>query len=40
MENSVPRVPGFALDVAHPTTVGLGDTFAGGFLAALARKDR
>ncbi|MEV6344322.1 ADP-dependent glucokinase/phosphofructokinase [Actinoplanes sp. NPDC051851] len=29
-------VPGFALDVAHPTTVGLGDTFVGGFLAALA----
>lgn len=32
-------VPGFALDVARPTTVGLGDTFVGGFLAALARKD-
>jgi len=33
-------VPGFALDVAHPTTVGLGDTFVGGLLAALVRKDR
>ncbi len=29
----------FALDVAHPTTVGLGDTFVGGFLAALVRKE-
>lgn len=29
-------VPGFALDVRNPTTVGLGDTFVGGFLAALA----
>ena len=28
--------PGFALDVEHPTTVGLGDTFVGGFLADLA----
>ena len=26
-------VPAFALDVAHPTTVGLGDTFVGGFLS-------
>ncbi|WP_164233058.1 ADP-dependent glucokinase/phosphofructokinase [Microbacterium hydrocarbonoxydans] len=26
-------VAAFALDVAHPTTVGLGDTFVGGFLA-------
>jgi sugar/nucleoside kinase (ribokinase family) len=40
MEDGVRCVPGFALDVAHPTTVGLGDTFAGGFLAALAGKDR
>ncbi|QYN33892.1 ADP-dependent glucokinase/phosphofructokinase [Pseudonocardia sp. DSM 110487] len=40
MDNSVRCVPGFALDVAHPTTVGLGDTFVGGFLAALAREDR
>ncbi|MCM4076465.1 ADP-dependent glucokinase/phosphofructokinase [Paractinoplanes hotanensis] len=29
-------VPGFELDVADPTTVGLGDTFVGGFLSALA----
>jgi ADP-dependent phosphofructokinase/glucokinase len=32
-------VPGFELDVANPTTVGLGDTFVGGFLAALASKE-
>jgi hypothetical protein len=31
-------VPGFALDVANPTTVGLGDTFVGGFLTAVARR--
>jgi ADP-dependent phosphofructokinase/glucokinase len=31
-------VPGFALDVENPTTVGLGDTFVGGFLAETARK--
>lgn len=31
--------PAFALDVAHPTTVGLGDTFVGGFLAALVQTD-
>ncbi|WP_211268548.1 ADP-dependent glucokinase/phosphofructokinase [Actinoplanes subtropicus] len=31
-------VPGFALDVENPTTVGLGDTFVGGFLAEVARK--
>jgi ADP-dependent phosphofructokinase/glucokinase len=40
MGSSVHCVPGFALDVAHPTTVGLGDTFVGGFLASLAREDR
>jgi ADP-specific Phosphofructokinase/Glucokinase conserved region len=33
-------VPGFELTVAHPTTVGLGDTFVGGFLAAIAAADR
>jgi len=33
-------VPGFALDVENPTTVGLGDTFVGGFLAAVAREER
>jgi ADP-dependent phosphofructokinase/glucokinase len=31
-------IPGFRLDVAEPTTVGLGDSFVGGFLAALVRK--
>jgi ADP-dependent phosphofructokinase/glucokinase len=40
MGSSVRCVPGFALDVANPTTVGLGDTFVGGFLAALAGNDR
>ena len=29
-------VPGLALDVESPTTVGLGDTFVGGFLTAVA----
>lgn len=28
--------PAYLLDVPHPTTIGLGDTFVGGFLAALA----
>ncbi|HET9301851.1 MAG TPA: ADP-dependent glucokinase/phosphofructokinase, partial [Propionibacteriaceae bacterium] len=28
-------MPGFRLDVAEPTTVGLGDSFVGGFLATL-----
>lgn len=31
-------VPGFSLDVDQPTTVGLGDSFVGGFLAALVRR--
>ncbi|MEO3777612.1 ADP-dependent glucokinase/phosphofructokinase [Micromonospora sp. B11E3] len=35
---TVDCVPGFALDVRDPTTVGLGDTFVGGFLAELALK--
>ena len=35
---TVDCVPGFALDVENPTTVGLGDTFVGGFLAEVARK--
>lgn len=30
-------VPAFALDTATPTTIGLGDTFVGGFLAAAGR---
>ena len=29
-------VPGFDLDVAEPTTIGLGDTFVGGVLAVVA----
>jgi hypothetical protein len=31
-------VPGFRLDIAQPTTVGLGESFVGGFLAALVRR--
>jgi ADP-dependent phosphofructokinase/glucokinase len=38
MGETVDCVPGFALDVQNPTTVGLGDTFVGGFLAELALK--
>jgi ADP-dependent phosphofructokinase/glucokinase len=30
-------VPGFNLDVVQPTTIGLGDTFVGGVLAAVAQ---
>ena len=30
-------LPGFELDVAAPTTIGLGDAFVGGFLAAVWR---
>lgn len=30
-------VPAFSLDVARPTTIGLGDSFVGGFLAAHAQ---
>ncbi|MEU7740084.1 ADP-dependent glucokinase/phosphofructokinase [Nonomuraea sp. NPDC049158] len=30
-------LPGFDLDVAAPTTIGLGDAFVGGFLAAVAQ---
>ena len=36
--DTVDCVPGFELDVQNPTTVGLGDTFVGGFLASAARK--
>ena len=39
MGEAVRCVPGLRLDVAEPTTVGLGDAFVGGFLAALARGD-
>jgi len=35
--DTVRCVPGFALEVENPTTVGLGDTFVGGFLAAVTR---
>jgi ADP-dependent phosphofructokinase/glucokinase len=38
MGETVHCVPGFALDVQNPTTVGLGDTFVGGFLAVLAAR--
>lgn len=31
-------VPAFSLDVETPTTIGLGDTFVGGFLAAHAQR--
>ena len=31
-------VPAFALDVARPTTIGLGDSFVGGFLAVHAQE--
>lgn len=31
-------VPGLRMDVAEPTTVGLGDTFVGGFLATASRR--
>jgi ADP-dependent phosphofructokinase/glucokinase len=34
---SVCCVPAHALDVSNPTTIGLGDTFVGGFVAALGR---
>jgi hypothetical protein len=38
MGSVVRCVPGFSLDVAQPTTIGLGDSFVGGFLAALVRR--
>ena len=38
MGPAVRCIPGFELDVAEPTTIGLGDTFVGGFLAAISRK--
>lgn len=31
-------VPAFTLNVEKPTTIGLGDSFVGGFIAALSRK--
>ncbi|MDQ1138053.1 ADP-dependent phosphofructokinase/glucokinase [Microbacterium sp. SORGH_AS 1204] len=33
-------VPAFVVDTAHPTTIGLGDTFVGGFLAAVPSASR
>jgi len=38
MGSVVRCVPGLNLDVAQPTTIGLGDSFVGGFLAALIRR--
>jgi hypothetical protein len=38
MGSVVRCVPSFSLDVAQPTTIGLGDSFVGGFLAALVRR--
>jgi ADP-dependent phosphofructokinase/glucokinase len=38
MGDSVVCVAAYDLDVAHPTTIGLGDTFVGGYLAAMTRK--
>ena len=38
MGGAVRCVPGFDLEVAEPTTIGLGDTFVGGVLAAVAQK--
>ena len=38
MGHTVRCLPAFALTVASPTTIGLGDSFVGGFIAALARR--
>ncbi len=35
--DTVRCVAGYPLNVPDPTTVGLGDTFVGGFLAAVAQ---
>ncbi|MFI7602184.1 ADP-dependent glucokinase/phosphofructokinase [Actinoplanes sp. NPDC049681] len=40
MGDTIRCIPGFTLDVDDPTTVGLGDTFVGGFLAEIARKEQ
>lgn len=37
MGDLVSCIPAFALNVSTPTTIGLGDSFVGGFIAALAR---
>lgn len=36
--DEVAVVPAYALDTASPTTIGLGDSFVGGFIASLARE--
>ena len=36
MPGRVRCLPTFILDADQPTTIGLGDTFVGGFLASLA----
>ncbi|HAM25881.1 MAG TPA: hypothetical protein DCP11_04040, partial [Microbacteriaceae bacterium] len=38
MGSAVRCLPAFVLTVEHPTTIGLGDTFVGGFIAALAQR--
>lgn len=38
MGGMVRCLPGFNLDVTEPTTIGLGDTFVGAFLAAVSQK--
>jgi ADP-dependent phosphofructokinase/glucokinase len=37
LREAVRSIPSRLLDVPAPTTIGLGDTFLGGFLAALVR---
>lgn len=39
MPGRVRVVPAYALDTSVPTTIGLGDSFVGGFIAALAAED-
>jgi len=36
MGDEVCCIAAFAIDVEYPTTIGLGDTFVGGYLAAMA----
>jgi ADP-dependent phosphofructokinase/glucokinase len=38
MGSAVRCLPAFVLTVDRPTTIGLGDTFVGGFIAALAQR--
>jgi sugar/nucleoside kinase (ribokinase family) len=40
MAGRVRCVPAYVIDVERPTMIGLGDTFVGGFIAALARADQ